>query len=767
MLIGVLWLGLIACLAVYARATLRVSGDLRLFLPAPHTQTEQLILGEVSQGPASRLLMVALTGADAPQLAESSRRLAAALRRDPRFRLIENGANLLATIPASLLPYRYLLSPTLDHESLDAVYLHRELLEREQDLASPAASLLESWLPRDPTLETLKVLESWRPPHEPRTLDDVWFDPPGRAALLVVETAAPAFDPRAQGEALAALHAHFAAARTSPAIRLTATGPGAFSVLMQARTEWDARLASTLDTAAMIVLMLIAYRRLAYVALGALPLATGGVVALAVVTALFGTVHGITIAFGFTLMGVAIDYPIFLFSHQSPGEPAIATARSIWRTLAIAVVALAIAYLAFLLSGVMGLVQLACFNVAGLAAAGLSTRYLLPRITPAATRDCGNMRLPAAIAARSARLPRFIWLAGALALGSVAVLTLVPGPLWDNDLGHLTPVPQPLLLQYDRLRQELGAPDVRYLLTVEGSTADEVLAREEQMAPLLQRLAERRAATGFEDAARYLPSTATQERRRAKLPDGATLRAALDRALAGTAFRPDVFAPFVRDVERARRLPPLTPARVAGTPLELTIGSLLIARRGRWTGLVTFTDVSDPRAVRRVAAQAGAAQLIDLKQASENLVARQRVRIVWSICGAAILLALVVFAALRSPARALRVLAPMALTALLTLAILHAAGIALNLFHLIALVLAAGLGLDYGLFAERSVHDPHGRRRTLHAITVCAAAACTVFIVLASSSLPVLRSIGVTVVIGVVGNYLLALALVRPRTTPP
>ncbi|HEY2592084.1 MAG TPA: MMPL family transporter, partial [Steroidobacteraceae bacterium] len=521
-----LWLGVLAGLAVYVRATLRVSGDLRLFLPAPRTRTERLILREVSEGPAARLLMVALSGADTRHLADTSRRLAAALRSDPAFRLVENGENLLGTIPESLLPYRYLLSPTLDHDRLDTAYLHRELTAREQDLTSPAASLLETWLPRDPTLETLKVLESWRPPHEPRTLEEVWFDSQARQALLVVETAAPAFDPRAQRTAIASLRAHFDAARTDPSIDLTVTGPGAFSVLMQARSEADARLASILDTAAMIVLMLVAYRRLAYVALGALPLATGGVIALAVVTKLFGTVHGITIAFGFTLIGVAIDYPIFLFSHQLPGEPPIATARSIWRTLVIAVTALAIAYLAFLLSGVTGLVQLACFNIAGLAAAGLSTRYLLPRITPSAKRDYGKMRLPAAIAAGSARLPRLGWVAGALGAAAIAVLAFVPGPLWDNDLGHLTPVPQSLLLQYERLRDELGAPDVRYLMTVEGSSAEEVLAREERMTPALLQLAASRAATGLEDAARYLPSAATQERRRAQLPDLPTLRAA-------------------------------------------------------------------------------------------------------------------------------------------------------------------------------------------------------------------------------------------------
>ncbi|MGH8261759.1 MAG: MMPL family transporter, partial [Steroidobacteraceae bacterium] len=531
-----------------------------------------------------------------------------------------------------------------------------------------------------------------------------------------------------------------------------------------------------------VLLMLLAYRRPAYVVLGALPLATAGVIALAVVTALFGTVHGITIAFGFTLIGVAIDYPIFLFSHQLPGEPALATARSIWRTLAIAVTGLCIAYLAFLLSGVKGLVQLACFNIAGLAAAGLSTRYLLPRLTPDGMRDHGHMRLPAALAAGAAKLPRLGWLASTLAAAGIAVLVLVPGPLWDNDLGHLTPVPQAQLEQYAKLREALGAPDIRYLMTIEGATAEDVLAREEHLAPDLRQLVSLHDIAGFENAARYLPSAATQERRQAALPDAMALRAGLDQALRGTAFRPGLFEPFVRDVERARHLPPLTPARVAGTPLELTLGSLLVNQGGtqqggtqqagsaqggtqpggRWIGLVTFTDLAKPQAVRRLAMRAGGAQLIDLKQASDDLVARQRTRIVWCIGGAALLLALVVLLALRKPARAMQVLAPMALTALLTLAILHAAGVALNLFHLIALVLAAGLGLDYGLFFERSAHDPIGRRRTLHAITVCAVAASTVFAVLASSSLPVLRSIGVTVVMGVVGNFLFALILVRP-----
>ena len=112
--------------------------------------------------------------------------------------------------------------------------------------------------------------------------------------------------------------------------------------------------------------------------------------------------------------------------------------------------------------------------------------------------------------------------------------------------------------------------------------------------------------------------------------------------------------------------------------------------------------------------------------------------------------------------RVWRVLLPMVLTTLFILAVLRGAGVSLNLFHLIALVLAAGLGLDYALFFEHAADDPREQRRTLHALIVCSISTFIVFAVLAASTLPVLRGIGVTVTLGVAGNFVLALLLTRP-----
>jgi len=158
--------------------------------------------------------------------------------------------------------------------------------------------------------------------------------------------------------------------------------------------------------------------------------------------------------------------------------------------------------------------------------------------------------------------------------------------------------------------------------------------------------------------------------------------------------------------------------------------------------------------------------LLDLKDASETLIAKQRSRILWSLAVASLLMIGVVSLALRDRRRVYRVLAPMALTTLLVLAALQLAGVSLSLFHLIALILAAGLGLDYALFFEHAADDPLEQRRTLHAVLVCSLSTLMVFALLATSGLPVLRAIGITVTLGVIFNFVLALLLTRDSNPP-
>jgi predicted exporter len=423
-------------------------------------------------------------------------------------------------------------------------------------------------------------------------------------------------------------------------------------------------------------------------------------------------------------------------------------------------VATCIAYVTFLFSGVDGLRQLAVFTIAGLGTAALTTRFLLPALIDPAQRDFADSARLAQLWRGIARLPRPRWTLGLLAVAAVAVIALRPGAFWENDLSRLTPVPADALARDAQLRGELGAPDVRYLLAVQADDEQAALQASEALRERLDVLVRDGALSGYDMSARYLPSVERQRLRQARLPDPLYAGALLARATEGSPFRPEAFAPFLADLETARTAHPLRPSDLVGTPLAASVQGLLLDQGRHVTALVSLVGLNNPDALRSALGGTDA-QLVDLKDASESLVTAYRGRVLAALGLAALLLALTVSIALREPRRILRVLLPMALTTLLIVAVLRLFGVELNLFHLIALILAAGLGLDYALFFDHAGDDRHDQLRTLHALIVCSLMTVLVFALLGMSSIPVLRAIGVTVTLGVVFNFVLALLVSR------
>ena len=762
--LALLWLALLALTGWLVSSQLQVSGDLRKFMPQPRTAEQRLLIDELGEGPGARLLMLAISGDELPLLARQSRQLAAALRGNEQFEWVLNGDAPMALedLPEQLLPYRYLLAP-MPPGQFAAEGLRNALEDRLADLGSPVGAQLEALLPRDPTLQLLALLQ--QQPATPAVIEGVWFadDPAQPQALLLIQTRSAGFDPSGQQQAVDAINAAFAQARGDSPARLEMTGPGAFAVKIGNQTRREASTIGSIDTIGLVLLLWLAYRGWKYPLLGFLPLASAGLAGLCAVAIGFDGVHGITIAFGFTLIGVVQDYPIHFFSHQRPGLSPWANVRALWPTLGTGVVATCIAYLTFLFSGVDGLRQLSVFTITALLTAALATRYLLPALVDPAQRDLADQAWLQRLWQRIEGLPRPRRSLVLLVLLALPVAWLAPGSFWQNDLSRLTPVAEEDLVRDEQLRNALGAPDVRYLISVAGADDEQALAASQALLPVLQAQVEQGQLLGYDMAARWLPSVATQRERQAALPAPSVLAQALAEAVADSAFRADAFAPFLADVERARQAEPLTPQDIAGTPLANPVQSLLLQRPDRTLALVTLTGVAQPQALAEAVAANGA-RLVDLKQASESLVASWRLRVLAALAVALLLLTATVWFALRDGRRVWRVLLPMLLTTVLVLAVLRGLGIELNLFHLIGLILAAGLGLDYGLFFEHAGDQRAAQLRTLHGLLVCSAMTLLVFSLLATSSIPVLRAIGSTVALGVACNFVLALLVSRHRS---
>lgn len=744
------WLvGIAACVAIIART--EFSTDFSAFLPRSPSPVQQVLVEQLRHGVVSRLILIGIEG-DAPdRLAQASKRLAVSLRASGDFASVSNGEDAGFEKDRDLLwRNRYLLSPAVTAERFSPQALRGSLEESLRQLASPAGVLLQRILPADPTGELIRLLEQFLPQTQPRLQSGVWFSREGGRALLVAQTRAAGSDIDAQERALALIRSSFAQATAASEMKLLLTGPGVTSVTTRERVRDDAWRLSLIATGLIAALLLALYRSARVLGLGLLPVASGALAGVAAVSLAFGSVHGITLAFGVTLIGEGVDYAIYLFTQNTPGAAPQATFERIWPTLRLGVLTSICGFSAMLFSDFTGLAQLGVFSVAGLVVAAAVTRWVLPALLPRGFVVAAVGAFAPKVMALVRAAPMLRYPALAVLAVTLAFLLLRPQPLWGGSLSSLSPASPGEQALDQQLRQGIGAPEVRHLVVVRARDEQAALQASEHAAMTLRESMAQGWLQGFDSPALYLPSEATQRARQAALPGAETLRQNLQAALKGLPFRANVFEPFVRDVSAARSMPLLERASLQGTSLALKLDSLLVKRDSGWAAMLPLRGVSNVEAIAGEIAKHTDAQvvLLDLKHEAGQLYRTYlREAQTNALLGAAAIVVLL-FAILRSPRRVFDVLAPLAAAVLVTCGLLVVSGVELSIFHLVGLLLVVAVGSNYSLFFDRQAPSGQDRGRTI--VSVVLACVCTLvgFGVLVFSKVPVLSAIGSTVGLG-------------------
>ena len=751
------WLALMAAATVWFAVALKVDSDFSAFLPGGASQTQRIFTRELRDGVTSRLLLVELAHDDPRNLAAMSRAMARALSASPEFRHVANGEGALGAAELSLIErHRYQLSDRVDASHFEPAAMRAALEERLEGLAGGGGALEKRWLASDPTGETLHILAQIAPPIQPSRFDGVWFTRDGAAALLVAQTRAPGWDVEGQQRAIAALENAFAVARKDGAAQMRFSSPGAMSVASRTLIATDVTRLSIASIVLILAILLWAYRSVPVVLLCFLPAVTGLVAGVVAVSAWFGTVQGITLGFGATLLGEAVDYPSFLLTQLHPGESVSGARARLGPTLRMAILTTACGSLALLFADFPGLAQLGLLTMVGILTAGAMAYWVLPLWIPAAW-----VRVPPP---PPAARPTALKLGARTRWTIVGVLVVVVAalawsrPWFDDDVASMNPAPATLKDRDRELREALGAPDVRYLLVVSGATQQDVLARAEELRPELQRWTAGGAIRGFDLVTDLLPSAGMQAARQSALPAAPQLRSNLDVALAGLPFRPHTFDPFLADAEEARSAAPLTLQSMTESALRFRAESLLRHDAGAdgaggdgWYAVVPLRGVTDAAAVARAAAAMGDAQVrwIDLRAESSAMMADFRRRAMLYAGLGALLVFGVLAQGLRSAPQALRLMAPVLLAIALTAGTLAAVGAPLSVLHLVALLLVLGVGINYALFLARAAVAREDAWRTLRTLAVVSGTTLCAFGMLAWSRIAVLHVIGTTVCVGV------------------
>jgi len=747
-------LGVSVLLALVVFRSIDMRTDMTDFLPAGKTDAARFMLRELRAGVATNLILVGIEGASPGDLARISGTMSGALGRSGLFAFIANGEQTMSEADeAYLFKHRYLLSPRIDAAAFTVAALRHGLRTLLEQLQSSASPLVERFGLADPQGAFLAMGRAWTGDSPVRTVAGVWFAPKRDRALLLARTRASGMDTAAQDRVDAAIRADFTAADPGPA-RLLLAGPAVFARDAAHGIRADVERLSILSSILIATLLFWRFRSLWVIGAIGVPVLLSLAAAALAVQLVFGFVHGIALGFGMTMLGVTTDYPVLLIGHRKQGEAASGTLRRIGPTLALAVASAALGLTGMLFAGFPGMAQLGVFSMVGIVVAAAATRWILPRLIVAADLAPVSAGDPARLL-RVERLRRWR-LAGLVPVAAAVLVLVVHGVRWEDDLAHLSPVPQKAMVLDASLRSELGAPDTGPMVVVRGGSEEGVLEREETLLPLLDQLQGEHVIGGAELAARFLPSQATQRARRAALPSPEVLAARLTEAQAGLPFRAGVFQPFIDAVAAARDMAPVKLADLTSPLIVARLAPLLFQRDGAWFGLIAPRSVADPARLAGAFANQPDLIYVDVRAQTNAIMARDT-RDAWHWMGLGALAALAAFSVgLRDPWRVARVAAAIGSAGLVSVALLALLGARLSLIHIVALQFVAGVGLDYALFFARTQLDQEERARTLRTLVTCNAMTLLTFGALALCRTPLLAQIGVTVTIGAVAAMVFA-----------
>ena len=777
-----IWLAVMA-FAVWIVSHSRFSTDMSVFLPSEPTARQQILVDQIKDGTLSRLILLGIEGGSAEQRAHASRQLAHWLRMNPAF----DGAVNADTDSREkdftwLMKHRYALSDQVTPDRFSNPGLLQAIQASANGLATPQGLALKAIFPRDPTSELEHTLSNLATGGQPHTQAGVLASEDGHRALLMTLTDAAGTNTDVLEQLLADIRREFERINTGQTLALQMTGAPVFSVQARATIKSEVERLSLVGLLGVVSLLLWVYRSPITLLVGLIPVLSGVLVATATVGLGFSVVHALTIGFGTTLIGESIDYSIY---YLVQGKQAKDWVQRFWPAIRLGVATSVCGFGALLFSSFPGLAQLGAYSLAGLTAAALVTRFVLPafRTRPInLKRVFGLGQWLALVQNQLGGLRTFMLILVAAAL---AVLVWNPRSMWSSQLSDLNPAPMELQALDQKMRNEVGAPQLDHLIAVSAPTQDQAMAASETVLKALAPLINSGAILHIDSPSRVLPSQASQQKRLAALPTTETLQLQLADIADELPIATPVLAPFVTDLEQARQQALLTDQDLQGTSFAFAFQALTLQRQDHWvallplrapsTGLEAATQTAIQQRLQPLFSDqvdngpnaAPSAQYLDLHKETNQMFGGYLEQ-AWKLASAgvgAILLLLSI--SLRSPARVARVFTPLASAVILVMAGQVRWGKPMTLLHLVGMLLIVAVGSNYALFFEQSINadqqDDTGQERYLALASLLLANMTTVlgFGILAFSQFPVLHALGITVGPGAVLALLLSMIWIR------
>lgn len=754
---------LLAFLAALAWLRLETTSSITHFLPSPEEVEQVALVRELVESDLSRTMLLRIGGEG--DRAGAARALAGSLRELSDVARVQAGDDPAAieALARVVFPRRIFLASSEPEREIPAL-VSKEALGARADalrdrLAGPLGILVARQAPGDPLDLVGRILARLRDAR-----------PASRAgeATVLVRTRPSAFDSERQTRLLDEISERFrlVAARHGPALRLEQSGVNRIAVATERSMRRDVQTTSIVSWAAVVAIFFGFFRSLRALVLAFLPPTIGIAFATCVAGALLGPVHGATLGFGLALVGVAIDYPIHLIVHHAlaaKSVPARDSARGLRRPLVVSGATTALCFGVLSTSRFPGVEDMGSFAAIGILTALAATLFALPAFLPTEGSRLATPALRHTAAALGEALAGFARLRplgfGVVAAACVVAALGIPRVDWSDDPAALSSVDPSLLEEDRRVRTSASGVDLDRFVVAQGETAEQALERNDAVYEAL----EDAAASGHLDGVRSLHaalfSESLQRRNLEAFRAERDLSRRIEDAFSERGFERGRFDAFTREVFEPSALP-LRPEDLADTPLAGLVDATLVPVRGGFAVVTYLRGVRDAHAVAEAIEAIPGVRYLDQAEILRGVFEGFR-RTTLRLLGVSALLVLAVLVfRYRSARRALLASLPALVAPAATLGVFGLAGFEANLLAVVSLLLVMGMGVDYGVFMVDACASAERFGATAVALLVSCLTSIAVFGVLALSTQPALRAIGLGTGIGLGVAFVLAVGTV-------
>jgi len=515
----------------------------------------------------------------------------------------------------------------------------------------------------------------------------------------------------------------------------------------QARGEtWTIGLGSILG---IILLMWVTFRSIKPILLIVLSIVIGCLGALSICWMLFDHIHLLTLVFGASLIGVAQDYGIFFLCHRLKADAQLdstALLRRLMPSLALTLIAAIIGYAGLAFTPFPGLRSMAVFSALGLIFAWLTVVCWFPQLVSAQTLKGG----------RFARwYGATIWSSGKMNLGKWGlVLVLAAGVVagilqltTNDDIRLLQNSPPQLIADQIKLSRLLDAPTPVQFYLLRGNSEQQVLEREENLKQRLDPLVAQHKISGYQAISNWVPSEKTQRGNLALL-QGKILSGPLNQLATQIGAEDTWSADTRKQMMDSGHI--LTVTQFMDSPASEPWKHLWLGQTADgYASIIALRGLaqSNLAVVQHAGDGLDGVQWVDKVGEISGVLGQYRHYMAWVVTCAYAIVFCLLFGRYRGATW--RVLAPAAFASLITLAILGWTHHPVQLFHVLALMLLLGVGVDYGIFMQEKADDANKLSAAWLAIGLSAANTLLSFGLLALSHTPALQAFGVTMLIGI------------------